>query len=216
MPEIGLFPLSIVLLPTERVPLHIFEPRYRDLIGEALDSGRPFGIVLAEGTGVHSVGTLANVVEVLERLPDGRLNIVVEGAERFEIKRITEGRSFTTAEVEPFDDEDDPPQPEELAHCLASFERLIDAAQTEVTDDDVGEEEEDAPVPEVSSTEDVAFQLASRVDFGVQVRQSLLEERSEKTRVVRLTELLDGAVEALRIQRLARQRARGNGKVEQL
>ena len=79
MEEIGLFPLGLVLLPTEQVPLHIFEPRYRELIGETLEHGLPFGIVYADDDGLRQIGTLAAVTEVVERFSDGRLNIVVEG-----------------------------------------------------------------------------------------------------------------------------------------
>ena len=73
MPELGLFPLPIVLVPTERIPLHIFEPRYKELIGECIEHGEEFGLVLATGDGaVHEIGTRAAVAQVLEELDDGR------------------------------------------------------------------------------------------------------------------------------------------------
>src|ERR1043166_7330636 len=97
MPELGLFPLPIVLLPTERIPLHIFEPRYRELIEECIETGADFGLILTDGEcAVHEIGTRATVAQVLERLDDGRLNIVVEGGERFRLLELTSGRSFTT------------------------------------------------------------------------------------------------------------------------
>src|SRR6476660_7099842 len=98
MPELGLFPLPIVLVPTERIPLHIFEPRYRELIDECIELGEEFGLVLATGDGaVHEVGTRARVVQVLEVADDeGTMNIVVEGGERFRLLDLTSGRSFTT------------------------------------------------------------------------------------------------------------------------
>ena len=80
MAEIGLFPLGIVLLPTEQVPLHIFEDRYKELIDECLAEEREFGLVYADDDGLRPVGTLAAVTEVIERFDDGRLNVVVEGA----------------------------------------------------------------------------------------------------------------------------------------
>src|SRR5437870_10959877 len=95
--EVGLFPLDIVLLPTERIPLHIFEERYKELIGECLREGRDFGLIRAGDDGLAEIGTRAAVTEVLEQLPDGRLNIVVEGGERFRIVELTAGRSFQTA-----------------------------------------------------------------------------------------------------------------------
>ena len=75
--------------PTEQVPLHIFEPRYQELIGESLEQGVPFGIVYADEDGLRQVGTLATVSEVVERFEDGRLNIVVEGGERFRLLELT-------------------------------------------------------------------------------------------------------------------------------
>ena len=91
--ELGLFPLGIVLLPTERVPLHIFEPRYRELIGECIAEEREFGLVFADENGVRELGTRARVDEVLEQFDDGRMNIVVEGGERFRVESLTRGRS---------------------------------------------------------------------------------------------------------------------------
>src|SRR5690242_6111825 len=117
--EIGLFPLGLALLPSERVPLHIFEPRYRELVGESLERGEPFGIVYADDDGLRQVGTLAMVTEVVERFDDGRLNIVVEGGERFRVVELTEGRSFATASVEPVDDQHDPAEPEDIDRALA-------------------------------------------------------------------------------------------------
>src|SRR5512146_3116487 len=101
MEELGLFPLELVLLPTERIPLHIFEPRYKELIRECLDEEREFGLVLDRGEETAEVGTRAGVVQVLQVLPDGRMNIVVEGRGRFRIVEPTEGRSFLTAAVDP-------------------------------------------------------------------------------------------------------------------
>ena len=108
MSEIGLFPLPLVLLPTEQVPLHIFEERYKELIGECLEDDDEFGLVYADDDGVREIGTRAGVVEVLTEFDDGRLNILVEGRERFRMVEVTGGRSFDTAEVAPVDDADDP------------------------------------------------------------------------------------------------------------
>ena len=115
MDEIGLFPLGLVLLPTEQVPLHIFEPRYRELIAECLEREQPFGLVYADDDGLRRTGTLATVVEVVDRFDDGRLNIVVEGGDRFRLVELTEGRSFHTGTIEPFSDRDDPPPPDDVS-----------------------------------------------------------------------------------------------------
>src|SRR3954469_17018505 len=114
MTEIGLFPLALVLLPTERVPLHIFEPRYKELIGECLEEGREFGLVLEDDQGRREVGTRAGVIEVLQVFDDGRMNIVVEGRERFRLLELTGGREFLTGDVEAVDDEVDPPDEKDV------------------------------------------------------------------------------------------------------
>jgi Lon protease-like protein len=201
MEEIGLFPLGMVLLPGERVPLHIFEPRYRELIGECLEEEREFGLVLADDDGMRDVGTTAAVVEVLERFGDGRLNIVVEGRERFRVVSETDGRSFRTARVSALEEETDEPTDDEVERVLAAYRRLAAEAEADA----------DEPDPAVAS---IAYWLASRVDFGPDVKQEILELPSERERVVRLAELLDRAREALRWARTARERAQGNGRVE--
>src|SRR5919109_964924 len=121
MEELGLFPLGIVLLPTEKVPLHIFEPRYRELIGECIDEEREFGLLYADEGGVRDTGTRARVEAILERFDDGRLNVVVVGGARFVVERLTEGRSFMTAEVADFDDEPDEVEDEARITAAGAF-----------------------------------------------------------------------------------------------
>jgi Lon protease-like protein len=201
MDEIGLFPLGIVLLPGEQVPLHIFEPRYRELIAECLDEAREFGLVLGGDDEMHEVGTTAAVVEVLNRHPDGRLDIVVEGRDRFRIIEETAGRSFRTARIELLPDTGDDPTGEEVRRCLAAFRILVEVAEAEA-----GEPE---PGPE-----GLAFWIATRVDFGPAAKQELLELRSERERVGRLGDLLMRAAAALRFAKTVQERATGNGRVE--
>ena len=129
MPELGLFPLPIVLVPTERIPLHIFEPRYRELIDGCVENGEEFGFVLSTGDGaVHEIGTRAAVAQVLEVLDDGSMNIVVEGGERFRLLTLTSGRSFTTGMVEPVDDEDEPAVEADVERATEVFQQLAAAA----------------------------------------------------------------------------------------
>ena len=91
MSELGLFPLGIVLLPSEQIPLHIFEERYQELISDCLDLEQEFGLIFADDEGLREIGTRAAVTEVLDRFDDGRLNIVVEGGERFRLLELTTG-----------------------------------------------------------------------------------------------------------------------------
>jgi ATP-dependent Lon protease len=199
--EIGLFPLPIVLLPGERLPLHIFEPRYRELIGECAEARQPFGLVLEDEQGLRETGTTAFVADIIERLPDGRLNVIVEGAERFRILEETRGRSFRTALVEPAPDAGDTPRAGERDACLAAFRALAAEAGAEV-----GRIE---PEPQ-----GLCYFLAARVGLDPQLRQELLEERSERARTLRLTEILTRARAALRWERVAHERAATNGRVQ--
>jgi len=201
MAEIGLFPLPLVLVPTERIPLHIFEPRYKELVDECMESGDPFGLVLATGDGaVHEVGTKATVEQVLEVLDDGALNIVVEGRERFRLLELTSGRSFTTCLFEPIHDEDELPTPAEQARAYELFQQLAEATSADV----------DFPEPDDPQLD---FELAARVDFGVEAKQELIATTSPRRRMQRLAELLETALETTTVQQALRERAGRNGKV---
>jgi len=199
--EIGLFPLELVLLPGERVPLHIFEDRYRELIGECLAEDGRFGLILENEDGLRQVGTSTAVVELIDTFEDGRMNVLVEGRERFRVVALTEGRSFQTAEVEPLVDDGELPTADEADQALTVFRRLVEVAEAD---------EIEAPSAGAAL---LSFELAARVDFGHDLKQELLELRSERMRLKRLIELLERAVEALVREREVRERASGNGKV---
>jgi len=197
--EIGLFPLGIVLLPTEQIPLHIFEPRYRELIAECLERGEPFGLVYADDDGLRRTGTLAQVVEVVERFDDGRLNIVVEGGERFRLVELTDGRSFHTGTIEPVADGGEASDPEDVTRALGLFARLVELTGAEV---EVPGEAIDQP----------SFALASRFELAPELKLELLEERSERLRLKRLCEIFETVVAVVERQRATAELASKNGK----
>jgi Lon protease-like protein len=199
--EIGLFPLELVLLPNERVPLHIFEDRYKDLIGECLADTTDFGLILEDDDGLREIGTRTSVVELIDTFDDGRMNVLVEGRSRFRVIELTEGRPFRTAEVEAVEDDGELPLEADVEQTIAVFRRLVAVAEV----DEIDEPSAGSPV--------LSFELAARVDFGPELKQELLELRSEGKRLRRLAELLDQAVQALTHEREVRQRAAGNGKV---
>jgi Lon protease-like protein len=201
MNELGLFPLGVVLLPTEQIPLHIFEDRYQELIGECLEEDREFGLIYADDDGLREIGTRAAVTEVLERFEDGRLNIVVEGRERFRLLELTTGRSFHTGVVEPVEDDPDEADPTERQRALDLFARLVELTGAEV-------EAPNTDVPQLS------YALAGRFEFAAELKQRLLQLRSERERVSLLAQLLEGAAEAVAREREIAERAAGNGKVE--
>jgi Lon protease-like protein len=196
--EIGLFPLNLVLLPGEQAPLHIFEPRYRELIAECLDNEQPFGLVYADDDGLRRTGTFASVVEVVERFEDGRLNIVVEGGERFRLLELTDGRSFHTGTIEPLADDDDPPDPDDVARGIGLFAQLVEltGAEVEVPAEDVGQP---------------SFSLASRFELAPELKLELLEEPSERVRLKRLCEILETVATAVQRQRETAELASRNG-----
>lgn len=197
MEEIGLFPLGIVLLPTEKVPLHIFEPRYRELIGECVEEDREFGLLYADEGGVRELGTRARVAAILERFDDVRLNIVVEGGRRFVVERMTHGRAFLTAEVDDVDDDPAAVEDDARTDAAGAFRALaaLAGAETEV--------DEESP--------QLSFELAAQVELGVEAKQQLLESRSEQERLVLVAELLHDVRKTLIATRELGERAKRNG-----
>ena len=201
MDEIGLFPLGMVLLPTERVPLHVFEERYKELIGECIELEQEFGLVLQDDDGIREIGTRAAVVAVLEQFEDGRLNVVVEGRERFRVVALTSGRTFRTADVEPLDDLEPDADEGEIGAAVEHLRRVAELAGTDAESLD--------PVTDAPS-----FELAARVELEPKLKQGLLESRSEGERLRRVTRLLEGAAQALEARAERARIASQNGHVK--
>ena len=198
--EIGLFPLGIVVLPGELTPLHVFEPRYRELVGEAIENETPFGILLTDDDGLREVGTTVRVTEVVERFDDGRFVVVVEGGERFRLVRFTEGRSFRTGEVEAVEDGEEAAEEGERRTALELFEGLRDAVGAEVESPEVDEPE-------------LAYAIARRVEIDARVKQQLLESASEPERLEILSSHLRSAAAQLELVQEHSALARRNGNL---
>jgi Lon protease-like protein len=200
MEEIGLFPLGMVLLPTEQVSLHIFEERYKELIGECLADDSEFGLVCADASGIRDVGTRTSV-KLLDQFDDGRMNVVAEGHERFKLLALTQGRTFNTGEVAPLVDENDPADSATVERALELFGRLreLTAAEVEVPSAD---------------TEQLSYALAARVELELEIKQELLEDVSERRRLERVCEQLVEAAVTVERQRRAAERAASNGRVD--
>ena len=105
---LALFPLEVVLFPGAPLPLHIFEPRYKEMISECLEQKRPFGMVRAQKDSLAEVGCTAVILNVFKKYEDGRLDIATQGKQRFEIVQLNQERAFLQGEVILF--EDDPSQ----------------------------------------------------------------------------------------------------------
>lgn len=185
-PLLPLFPLEVVLLPGTPMPLHIFEDRYKEMVGEALANKTEFGIVQAGENGILNIGCTATVEEVVNRYDDGRLDIIVVGRRRFEIFLLDEERPFLRASVSFFDDEDQQQAPVELkAMAIAGLSALRAA-----------EDKELAVMPDHLDPY-LSFKIAyfvPELDF----RQTLLNLRSETARLKHLNEYLPGFVARVR------------------
>src|SRR5690242_13382008 len=198
--DFPLFPLEIVALPFEAVPLHIFEPRYRTMIAECLESGSEFGIVWASEDGLRQIGCACEIAEVLERHEDGRLDILTRGTRPFRLVEAHENLPYPAATVEWLDDKPEPPDPATLAAAHEAYAALVEQA----TDNEPERERVDAMT---------AYAMAATVDFGLEAKQGLLSLRSENARLRLVTRLLRAALKRLDFIERAQARARSNGKV---
>jgi Lon protease-like protein len=197
--DLGLFPLDLVLLPGERVPLHLFEPRDRQLYADCTLEDRPFVVVQAEATGTADVGCTARFETLVRRHEDGRLDVVVLGGEPVRLVEETDGRLYYSALVEPLADEPSEPAAELADAVLQRFRALAGLG-------------EDA-VPEAPEGTPLSYAVAGRFELPATAKQDLLESRDEGRRLAMLAEILDAAEQAARHVRTASERASTNGKV---
>src|SRR5579875_3240028 len=123
-----LFPLQLVAFPGSAVPLHIFEERYKEMVGEAERKGAEFGIVLAKDGGIVNAGCTVIVEKVLERYPDGRFDVVTRGKRRFALLSIDQEKEYLRGEVDYFDDDDAEGPPQELRDKALGACRKVRAA----------------------------------------------------------------------------------------
>jgi Lon protease-like protein len=198
--DFPLFPLGIVALPFEAVPLHIFEPRYRTMVAECLESASEFGIVWASDDGLRQIGCACEIAEVLERHDDGRLDILTRGTRPFRLVEAHENLSYPAGTIEWLDD-----KPEQLDETTVQAAHEAYAALVEQATDAEPERER----LEAMS----AYAMAATVDFGLEAKQGLLSLRSENARLRLVTRLLRAALKRLDFIERAQARARSNGKV---
>jgi Lon protease-like protein len=194
-----LFPLGLVMLPGEVVPLHIFEPRYRLMIDECLDQDTSFGIVWSGDEGVADVGCGAEVTQLLERLEDGRMNILTQGTRPFHLARRIEDMPYPAGDVEWLEDgpDADPEVAEEARGAYADLvERVTETRPEPAELDGMG-----------------AYDMAATIAFDAPEKQELLEIRDEGERMRRLAALCSGALKRMTKSREAAARASSNGKV---
>ena len=195
-----LFPLGLVMLPGELVPLHIFEERYKQMIGECLDEEREFGILWLADDELKDVGCAARVTRVLEQFDDGRMNILAEGTTPFRMERRIGDLAYPAGDVVLLDDEPDADD--------AALER------TRTTYADLVEEVTDSrPEPETLSALG-AYGMAATVDINPAAKQKLLELRSEPARLEELEGLFAEALRRIRTATRVAEQASGNGHLK--
>jgi hypothetical protein len=170
-----LFPLQLVVFPGGIVPLHIFEERYKEMVGEAEAAGTEFGIVLAKDGGIVNTGCTVLVESVLKRYPDGRFDVLTRGRRRFLVRSLDQDKDYLRGEVEYYADDEPESAPEELRRrAVDAFEKMQDALAP--LSDEIGQGRPDPEHPFLS------FQLASEVD-DLDFRNLLQRSRSETDRL---------------------------------
>jgi Lon protease-like protein len=198
--DFPLFPLGLVALPGELIPLHIFEERYKAMIARCLEEESEFGIVWAADDGLRPIGCACEIVEVLERFEDGRLNLVARGTRPFRIDEREDDLPYPAGVVEFLEDRDEEADDTLAEEAHAVYADLVRQA----TDRD----------PDVESIATMsAYDMAATVDFGLDAKQGLLDLRSERARLKLCVCLFRAAIKRLAFAERVQERARSNGKV---
>jgi Lon protease-like protein len=200
VPLLPIFPLEVVLFPGAPLPLHIFEPRYKEMIAECLEEKKLFGMVRAKENAVAEVGCSAVIVNVMKRYEDGRLDISSEGKQRFSIIELNHDRSFLQAEVSWFDDDEPAPLGgKESDTAVELHEQLFEVIGQEAEID--------------RSKNPLSFQLASQLPVDLDFKQAILEMKSEAERIETLIDYYRATIPKVEKTLRARERASGNGHV---
>jgi Lon protease-like protein len=198
--DFPLFPLGIVALPTESVPLHIFEDRYRKLIEHCLEEGSEFGILWLSDDELKQTGCACEIERVLERMDDGRLNILTRGTRPFVLLERQDQLPYPAGEVAFTEDDEEEPDEQTAQSARDLYGELV----MQATDRELSAEE-------LAAMD--AYRMAGTVEFELAAKQELLELRSENARLALLASLLGGALERLELVERAQARAQSNGKV---
>lgn len=195
-----LFPLDVVLLPGTPLPLHIFEPRYKEMIGECLTNEAPFGVIRALEGGIAEVGCTAEIVTVTKKYSDGRLDLIAEGRKRFEVLELNEERPFLQAEVLLIPDEPADVQPADRDRAIQLHLEILTMA---------------GAVQDLSAADQtqLSFYLAGSLPLDLDFKQKLLAIRSEGQRIREVAGYLEGILPRLQHAARAKERAGGNGHV---
>jgi len=197
---LALFPLELVLLPGTPLPLHIFEPRYKEMIGECLAGDVQFGVVRALEEGIAEVGCTAEIITVTKEYPDGRMDLICEGRKRFEVLELNRERSFLQAEVLMVPDEPGASTQDERGKAVQLHLEILSLA---------------GAVQDLSAADQtqLSFHLAGSLPLDLDFKQKLLAMRSEGQRIQAVGAYLENILPKLRHAAHAREKAGGNGHV---
>lgn len=199
--RVPLFPLDVVLFPGTPLPLHIFEERYKEMIRECLADSSRFGVVRMQREGLSVIGCTASIARVLHHYEDGRMDILCEGCDRFEIEQLDNSRAFLQAEVDLFTDEGDESTRSAREECLALHFEVMELSG-------IGNHpmhiDLDAPI---------SFQLAWALPADLGFKQQLLGLRSDTERLEKLTEFYNIMLPKLRTGLQAGKMAETNGHI---
>ncbi|MFY9741095.1 MAG: LON peptidase substrate-binding domain-containing protein [Candidatus Sulfotelmatobacter sp.] len=197
---IPLFPLDVVLFPGTPLPLHIFEPRYKEMIGECIAQQHTFGVVRSVEQRLAEVGCTAEIVSVVKEYPDGRLDLVTEGRKRFELLRVNEERSFLRGEILVIVDEPGAPSQEETARATLLHSELLAVAGAK----------QDLSAADPAN---LSFFFAGSLPLDLDFKQKLLALRSESERLSLLIQYFETVLPNVQRAARAREKAGGNGHV---
>lgn len=195
-----LFPLELVVLPTEMVPLHIFEERFKTMVGECLARDHEFGVVWLSDNGLRHIGCACRIERVLDRDDDGRMNILSRGTRPFRVIERQGHLPYPAGVIEFLADQGEQVESRLRGEAQQAYGELVRRA----TDRE----------PEAEELRRMgAYEMAATVDFGLDAKQGLLDLRSENARLRLVTRLFRAAITRLDFVDRAQARAKSNGKV---
>jgi Lon protease-like protein len=198
---IPLFPLDLVLLPGVPLPLHIFEPRYKEMVKECMEQKKHFGLVRMHEDTMATIGCTAEIIQVLKAYPDGRSDILTEGKRRFEVLETNQERSFLQANVFFLEDDPDGAPKAEIETALRLHDEIMQLAGAETESH-----------KEIDTTQ-LAYRLAGSLPFDPDFQQVLLEMNSEAERMQAIIAFFKRILPVLERNARAKRKAGGNGHV---
>lgn len=197
--RLPLFPLNLVLYPSERLPLHIFEPRYKEMVAYCLDAEQPFGIVMAAEEGIAEVGCSARIERIIRRYEDGRMDILAVGEERFRVQQLYQDEPYLSADVDPIEEPEEPSERSLQERLITQHMRLLELAGRTVRPSLY----QDVPA--------LSFAIAPNAGLSPQQKQELLETLTENDRLQYLVNHLESLIPRVEEVEDVRRRIQSNG-----